>query len=226
MQPATIFTCCSYSGLPLVMQRCLTHYRVTHITNNTPSGLPPNTSGQGSPYTLPTLRLPDGTYIMDSLAIAEKLETLHPSPSLHLDNNLHNALGPIIGRISLPLIPIFMPRIGRDIVPESAADYFHETRSKRFGMPLDELEKQKGGEQAWQAARPGIEGLKAFMSAHKQDEGPFVLGSEVCYADFVIASLMESLRRIGPDLFESFVDENAELRALHQACGKWMEKEQ
>ena len=187
--------------------------------------IPPSTSGQGSPYTLPTIRLPDGKYVMDSLAIADKLESLHPSPSLHLDNNLHKALGPIMGKVSLPLIPVFMPRIGRDIVPESAMAYFQETRGKRFGMPLDELEAQKGGPQAWDAAKPGIEDLKAFLKEHKRDEGPFVLGSEVCYADFVIAAMMESLLCIGPDLYEGFAGESEELRALHQACGKWMEKD-
>lgn len=195
-----------------------------------PSNVPPHTTtGQGSPYTLPTICLQDQndkrTYIMDSLAIAQGLESHYPQPPLHLSNNLHDDLGPILGKITFPLIPVFMPRIGRDIVPESAAAWFQETRSKRFGMPLAELEAQKGGDSAWEAAKPGLDELREFLRAHKRDEGPFVLGSEVCYADFVIVSMMESLRRIGPELFEKFVGENEELRALHGACGKWMEKD-
>lgn len=162
---------------------------------------------------------------MDSLAIASALENLYPSPSLHLTNNLHTQLAPILGKISLPLIPVFMPRIGRDVVPETAQAYFHEARSARFGMPLDRLQREKGGPQAWEAAKPGLEELKDFLAKQKRDEGPFVLGSEVCYADFVIAALMESFRRIGEDLFEGFVGEYEELRALHEACGRWMERD-
>lgn len=164
---------------------------------------------------------------MDSLAIATALETQHPSPPLHLDNNLHATVGAILGKIALPLIPVFMPLIGRTIVPESASAYFHETRAQRFGMPLELLEAEKGGEQAWVAARPGIEDLKAFLRENKKDEGPFVLGSEVCYADFVVAAMMESLRRIGPELYARFVQEDGEgaLRALHEACSQWMEKD-
>lgn len=163
---------------------------------------------------------------MDSLAIAAQLEALHPNPTLHLSNNLHTHLAPILGKITLPLLPVFMPRIARSIVPESATEYFNSTRSARFGMPLDELEKAKGGPQAWEAAKPGLDELDVFLKEHKKDDGPFVLGSEVCYADFVIAALMESLRRIGPDLYEGFAEGRDELRALHEACGRWMERDQ
>ena len=161
---------------------------------------------------------------MESSAIASKLESLYPTPSLHLDNGLHAQVGPIIGKAIGPLLPVFMPRIGRDRIVDSCYDWFQEARAKRFGMPLDELEKVKGGEQAWEAARPGLQELKAFLAEHKKDEGPFVQGSEVCYADFLICSSVEALRKIGPDLFEKAMEvyDGEDLRRLHEACGEWL----
>ncbi len=161
---------------------------------------------------------------MDSTIIASKLESLHPTPSLHLDNGLHNKVGPLIGKAIGPLLPVFMPRIGRDRIVESNYDWFQVARAKMFGMPLDEWEKTRGGEQAWQAARPGLQELKAFLKESKVDDGPFVQGSEVCYADFIICSTVEALRRIGPDLFEKVMEiyDGDDLRKLHEACGEWL----
>lgn len=188
--------------------------------------MPPNTTGQGSPYTLPTITLPSGEHVMDSLAIARTLESKHPQRPLHLDNDLHTALGPLLAKISLPLIPVFMPLIHRTIIPESASAYFHSTRSARFGMPLEQLEREKGGQQAWEAAKPGLEDLCTFIRGTKKDEGPFVLGSQVCYADFMIAGMVESLLRISEtELFERFVEGSPEVRAVWEGCRVWMERD-
>lgn len=165
---------------------------------------------------------------MDSAAIASKLESLQSNPSLQLDNGLPPKLGPILGKVAGPLLPVFMPRIGRDMIVEESYDWFQKARAERFGMPLDELEKTKGGDQAWEATRPGLTELRQFMKEHKQDDGPFVLGSQVCYADFLIVSTMEALRRIGDDLYEKLVKRSGDdsLRQLHEACQKWMEDDQ
>lgn len=74
-------------------------------------------------------------------------------------------------------------------------------------MPLGELERVKGGEAAWEAARPGLDALEDLVKGgeFKVDGGPFVLGSEVSYADFVIVAVLEGFRRIGEDLFERIV---------------------
>lgn len=147
---------------------------------------------------------------------------------MHLDNGLAQKIGPMIGKISQPLIPVFMPRIGRDVIVESTVPYFQEARAKRFGMSLDELEKAKGGEQAWEAARTGLEELNAFIASQKKDEGPFILGSDVCYADFVVAAMVEALRRIGEDLYEKMRGVAGErgVMEIHDACKKWFESDQ
>lgn len=195
-------------------------------------GIPPNEPAPGgppqSPYTVPAIQLADATGVMDSAAIAAKLESIHPEPSLHLDNGLVEKVGPLIGKVAFPLLPVFMPRIARDIILEEYVEWFREARAQTFGMPLDELERTRGGDQAWEAAGPGLIELTGFLAKQKRDEGPFILGSQVCYADFLIVSMMEALRRIGQDIFDRFIQASGDesLRKLHEACQRWMENDQ
>jgi glutathione S-transferase len=165
---------------------------------------------------------------MESTAIAAKLDSLYPDPPLRMDNGLLQKVGPLIGKSSFPLIPVFMPRIGRDVVVESSYDYFQEARAKRFGMSLDELEKAKGGDPAWQAAQPGLKQLSELIAAEKKDEGPFIQGSQVCYADFIIASMVEALRRISSELYTKIEEtvEDRNILQIHAACQRWMEDDQ
>jgi hypothetical protein len=56
------------------------------------------------------------------------------------------------------MVPVVMPRIPRRILNERGVKYSYETRTKWFGMPLDEFEKpEKWGETAWENVRPGLE---------------------------------------------------------------------
>jgi len=92
-------------------------------------------------------------------------------------------------------------------------------------MPLDELEATRGGEQAWQAAKAGLDDLEALMGQWKVDAGPFVLGSEVSYADFVVVAMLEGFRRVGEELFERIVEGREGLRGVWEACGEWLERD-
>lgn len=107
----------------------------------------------------------------------------------------------------------------------SSIDYFHAARSARFGMTLDELEARRGGEKAWEAAKPGLNALEALMREHKVDQGRFVLGSQVSYADFVVVAVLEGFRRLGQDLFDRVVEGREGLRGVWEACEEWMGKD-
>jgi hypothetical protein len=64
----------------------------------------------------------------------------------------------------------------RTVLNERSAECFRETRAKRFGMPLDELEKSEdGGEKAWENIKPV---LKEVASLLKETEGLFFMGKE------------------------------------------------
>ncbi|KAF2724507.1 hypothetical protein K431DRAFT_291599 [Polychaeton citri CBS 116435] len=205
-----------------------------------PLGIPPNKGPYVSPHTVPTIHIPspEDSYMMDSQAIATYLDETHPSPPLRLTDPSYasTTLAPIsslLARAAIPLFPVFMPRIGRDVIVESSSEYFHENQAKRFGMPMAQLEAARGGDAAWEAAKPAIEALGALVQQGgggkgEAESGPFVLGAEVSYADFVIAAFLESLRRIGPDMYEKAIgyDGTGALERLHGACKPWMGKDQ
>lgn len=195
---------------------------------NTPSSSAPPTvgpNGQKS-YTVPTILLPTPKQaISDSLAIAQWAEQNHPTPTLSLESTPHALAAQKIATATFPLIPVFMPRIPRTLLRESSIEVFNTARAARFGMPLDELEATRGGEQAWEAARAGLDGLEALVREHKVDAGPFVLGSRVSYADFVIVAVLEGFRRVGTDLFERICEGREGLRGVWEACADWLERD-
>ena len=130
-------------------------------------------------YTIPTVKFADGSYLMDSKPIAIELEKQHPSPSLKLDEPALAEIEALMPQVWPQLAPIFMPQIPPKLLNEESAVYFEETRHKRFGMPLSQLGKEKGGEKAWAAAK---EPLEALAKAVKANGGPFVLGKERKYS--------------------------------------------
>ncbi|KAK5107960.1 hypothetical protein LTR62_000505 [Meristemomyces frigidus] len=183
------------------------------------AGVSPN--AEGTPYTVPCIQLPNGETVMESLAIATKLESLHPSPSLHLDANMHEKAKAVSFQVVRPLFPIFMPIIGRTCIVDDAREYFYASKEAAFGMSLDEVEK-KGGEQSWVAAQGGLQALKALLTENKVDEGPFILGSRVNYGDFVVVAMLEGLRRIERALFDRVVGFDGSIGEVYRACEVWM----
>jgi glutathione S-transferase len=104
-----------------------------------------------------------------------------------------------------------------------SAEYFHETRSKRFGMPLDELEKSdKGGETAWANLS---EQLAEVAKLLKKESGPFFLSSGVSYADFVIAGFWRFLERASKEVCDRALNLDQSFVEHYKACTPWLEKD-
>ncbi len=133
-------------------------------------GIPPN--AEGTPYTVPTIRIGD-KYIMDSREIADELEKQHPSPSLHLDSAILPKVQKIIIEGMGSLRGVIMPKIPHTLLNEASVPYWNETRSKRFGMPLPQFEKEQGGDEAWEKVAPAMKELGALLEV---EGGPFLLG--------------------------------------------------
>lgn len=183
-------------------------------------GLAPNE--EGAAYTIPTIRLPDGKAVMDSRVIAAEIEKLYPSPSLHLDSPLLlqvEALNP--KAMMAPLRGVVMPKIPRNLLNPSSAEYFEETRAKRFGCPLEELEKKTPEDEAWKDAEPSIHELGSLL---RKQGGPFFLGGTVSYADFVVVGALHFLRSIEERLFERVISIEPCLKTLYDACGGYLER--
>jgi glutathione S-transferase len=179
----------------------------------------------GAQYTLPTIRLPDGSFTMDSATIATLLEEICPNPFVHLDTCLQENIQAVLGRIAWALYPELAPLIRDNLLTEKGKPHWVDAREKLFGMPIDELHRTKGGKQAWAAAKPDLIQLRQFVKVYKKDDGPFVLGNKISYADFLIVSLLMSAKRAGQALFDGIVGEDEGLIALWNACQIWLERD-
>ncbi|KAK7734351.1 hypothetical protein SLS57_000044 [Botryosphaeria dothidea] len=185
------------------------------------TGLPPNEEGPAA-YSIPTARFPDGTYVMDSMKIAHELEKRYPQQPLRLDSDLVPQVVEIVPTIMGPLAGVVLPLVPRNILTEKSQPYFYETRKVRFGMSLDQFEKEKGGEQAWAAAKEPLEKLAALL---KKTDGPYFLGDQVSYADFIIVSLLRFAKVLRQDVFERIIAHDKAFDDLYRASAKWLERD-
>lgn len=165
---------------------------------------------------------------MESIKIAEKLESVYPEPSLRLDVELH---GPVTEAVTNLANVVFLDGMAisvRNNMTEISGPWFAEDRKKRFGVDLDTLSAQKGGETAWKPAEaPGgpFERLVEVLTQHRKDYGPFVLGSVVSYGDFVAASLFEMVERVDARMYERLIGFDQSFKRLHSACRTWLERD-
>ncbi|KAK4504550.1 hypothetical protein PRZ48_005466 [Zasmidium cellare] len=188
------------------------------------TGMSPNEPGVAwCDYSVPAIRLPDGTHLMDSLKIARKLDELHPTPSLHLDTDVFEKTSAVTAKLGGPLLPVFMPIIGREIVLEEDAEWFETDRSQKFGMSMAEFERTKGGELAWEKTGEGMEMLRGLL--RENPEGPFILGQEASYGDLMLLGLFEFYRKLG--IWGKFreVYGGREVDELWEAGRKWVERD-
>jgi len=172
-------------------------------------------------YTIPAMQFPDGTYVMDSKKIAERLEKEHPEPSLHLDSPILEGLTKIGNNVMMPLRGISIPGVYTNVLREGSKEYFGRTRAARFGKPLHQVAKEDGGEEAWMEALPGIKTLGELIRANG---GPFVMGDTPSYADFVIVGWLQFFKVIGEDLYPRLVSIDPAIGELYDASKPWLER--
>lgn len=194
-------------------------------TNDSYSGIPPNDPGAFAAYTSPTVRFPDGTYLMDSDKIAKRLEDAHPDPSLHLDSPQTAEAAELARGLLFALIANALPTVVEDILQEPSKSWFVKDREGRFGMTIDEFVQNAGGEVAWRKAEPVMKKLKALLQEGKKHEGPFVLGSVPSYSDMVICATFECLERVAKGEFDRVISYDPSFGELHKACKPWTRKD-
>ncbi|KAL6837324.1 hypothetical protein V8C40DRAFT_229708 [Trichoderma camerunense] len=187
--------------------------------------LPPNETGRA--YSIPTIQFPDGTYVMESRKIAEAIEQRHPSPPVYLDDPTVQKIERLVFKSIKPLYPLLMYKISQVILTEKSYDYWVGQYTREYGMTLDEYERQFGGEKAWAAAQPAMSELTATLK-EKQAEGPFFLGKEVSYADFVWLGGLIFVKRTDEKLYQELLDRTGDRAAherLFEACAPWMKRD-
>ncbi|KAJ4402337.1 hypothetical protein N0V85_005336 [Neurospora sp. IMI 360204] len=176
-------------------------------------------------YTIPAIRFPDGTYVMDSKKIALALEERYPSPqyrSLHLDSPVLAKLEPIMDGLLGKVVGIFVPGVAKKVLGPKSAPYFIRTREEALGMSIDELERTQGGVQVY--TEKIAEELREVTALLKESEGPFFEAGKVTYADFVWAGFLIFMRYADEEGFEKLLEATGDREAhesLLEAVKPW-----
>jgi hypothetical protein len=190
-------------------------------------GVPKNDgSASYTDYSAPAANLPGVGWVMDSRKIGEALDKLQPMPKLHMER------GDVIDKTQAAVLELFghlrpevMPRVPPMLLNPRSAEYFEETRAKRFGMSLADLGKSDlSGEVAWKNAEPSVKKLADIL---KEKPGDFVLGEEVSFSDFVIGGMfimLKSLDKNG-DLYDRLVGMDDALKKHCQSVAGFFEKD-
>ncbi|KAF2804887.1 uncharacterized protein BDZ99DRAFT_467126 [Mytilinidion resinicola] len=186
-------------------------------------GLPPNDPTDPdyfTAYSIPTVRFDERTYVMESKAIAAELEQRYPDPPLHPSAPLVAEVQKAVNAAFGPLTPILISAIPRNLLTETSAGWFEDDRKARMGgVSLAQMEAEKGGEKAWGLAAEPAAALAALL---KKNEGPFLGGEKVQYADFLIVSFLHFVKRVDQRHFERFVALDPAFAAIYDASKEWL----
>ncbi|TRX95021.1 hypothetical protein FHL15_004106 [Xylaria flabelliformis] len=155
-------------------------------------------------FTVPTIKLPDGTYIMDSLEIAHELEKRHPEPSLHLNEDERKRYVGFLSKAFESLRPVYILGVPNKLLNPVNHDYWHKTREPYVGMPLEKFVRENEGPQVWEGAAPHLANITAMLK--ENDKGPFFLGDTVSYLDFTHAGFLIMFRALGDDVWKPLLE--------------------
>ena len=143
----------------------------------------------------------EGTTVSDSWAIACHLDAAHGDrPSLfggEAARTLSRFVNAWADRILHPsIIPMVVADVLRIIDPADRG-YFRASREERFGMPLEEVQKDR--DQRLPGFRAGLEPLRVIL-----DTQPFLSGERPAYADYIVFGGFQWARKVSDfDLLET-----------------------
>lgn len=165
---------------------------------------------------------------MDSHAIAQTLDSHFPLPPLHLSHPLTPLIISLVTSLATPLRPFTIPLVP-SLLPPRSKEYFERTRAVRFGKSLEDVAAQDATEGCWEEAR-GPAGELSGLLGRTEGEGPFFLGKQAGYADFVLVGFLLFVGRVDSGgLLERVYGLDgvggARFRGLVEACGEWVERD-
>ncbi|KAI0203521.1 putative glutathione S-transferase [Astrocystis sublimbata] len=175
-------------------------------------------------FTVPTIIQPDGTYMMDSLVIANELEKQHPEPSLHLDEPYRLKYIDALRDAFEAIRPLYILAVPKRLLKEVNMEYWLRTRSEAVGMPLEKYVEENSGPHVWENAAPHLQKITEMLK--ENDKGIFFFGDKVSYVDFTHAGFLIMFRALGEDIWQpllkAFGDPDLHLRFL-EALKPWTE---
>ncbi|RYC57993.1 hypothetical protein CHU98_g8228 [Xylaria longipes] len=176
--------------------------------------------------TVPTIKLPDGTYIMDSLVIANELEKLHPEPSIHLNEEDRLRYIDLLRLAFVHMRPVFILGVPNKLLKDLNRDYWHQTRETHVGMPLEQFVQENGGDKIWTNAAPHLQNITAMLK--ENDKGPFFLGDTISYVDFTHVGFLIMFRALGDDVWKPLLEATGEPEVhlkLLEALEPWTKRD-
>lgn len=159
---------------------------------------------------------------MDSWLIAHTLDRVHPTPSLNIDEPINAKVRDLVTALSNPLRPFVIPKVPT-ILNSQSANYFLETREVRFGKPLARVLAEDATERCWEEA--GVAATEIARLLKIDTSGPFFLGNEVSYADFILVSYLTFLERVDRGVFGRVLQFDTGFRVIYKACKVWLQME-
>lgn len=163
-----------------------------------------------------------GAYMMGSAQIADFLEKSYPDPPLALTSELGQEVeSRARALLSKTFINWTIPREVLVLSPR-AQEYFKKSREEVLGLSFEDLNDPDKEERAWDAIKDARHDVSELIRTNK-DKGPFVLGRQPSYSDFVIVGTMQSARVIDEGLFERYTQYRG-FKDLYEACLPYMEK--
>ncbi|KAI0467139.1 putative glutathione S-transferase [Xylaria cf. heliscus] len=166
-------------------------------------------------YTVPTIKLPDGTYIMDSKDIAAELEKLYPEPAVHYDEPFRQRYVSLLSDVFVALRPLYLLGVPNKLLKEVNHAYWNRTRGDHVGMPIEQFAKENPADVAWKNAAAPLQGITALL---KENKGPFFLGDTMSYVDFNHVGFLIMFRALGDEIWkplqEGFGDAQVHLKLM------------
>jgi glutathione S-transferase len=174
-------------------------------------------------YTIPTVRFPDGKYMMDSLEIAKHIEANYPSPSIDFDWSFTEKIQGLINELmalGTGVRGVFLITCPERLLNPRSVEYWIDTRSKKLQKPLSELTPDERGGKAWDHASRTLQKVTELL---KEKSGPFFKGDTVCYADFCWAGFLLFMGRQGEDVFEKMISVSGDVQGKDNVHLKLLE---
>jgi glutathione S-transferase len=143
------------------------------------------------------------TYVSDSWEIAVYLERTYPPPKYpalfpHNSAALQRAMTTALSRtVHSALCDLAISLIGvNHVLDDRGHEYFIRTREAMFKKPLAEVLQEEDSKWSTDIKTAWLTiGQMLDINGPMQEVGPFVMGKQVSYSDFIIAGLLIWLRR-------------------------------
>lgn len=159
---------------------------------------------------------------MDSLPIAQFLESTYPDPPVPLTSELGREIETKArGVLGKAIYSSVMPREIRILSPRSQ-EYFRRTREASLGHRLEDLLDGDKEDQVWDGVGGVLGAVGDLIRTHNAD-GPFVLGARPSCTDFFIAGSLQSTRVVDEGVFQR-ITKYPGYREVYEACLPYMEK--